>query len=57
MPEHITLLTVTTENILSISLNRPESYNAVNEAMKEGLNDALKQAEKDEGVWWIALHV
>jgi enoyl-CoA hydratase/carnithine racemase len=47
MPEHTTLLTVTTENILTITLNRPESY----EAMKKGQNDALKQAEKDEGVW------
>jgi len=49
MPEHITLLTVTTENILTITLNRPESY----EAMKKELNEAFKQAEKDEdeGAW------
>ena len=51
MPEHITLLTVTTENILTITLNRPESYNALNEAMKKELNEAFKQAEKDEGAW------
>jgi 2-(1,2-epoxy-1,2-dihydrophenyl)acetyl-CoA isomerase len=55
MSEHTTLLTITTENILTITLNRPESYNALNEAMKKELNDAFKQAEKDENVRCIVL--
>lgn len=29
MPEYTTLLTITTENVLTITLNRPESYNAL----------------------------
>jgi 2-(1,2-epoxy-1,2-dihydrophenyl)acetyl-CoA isomerase len=55
MPEYTTLLTVTTEYILTITLNRPESYNALNEAMKKELNEAFKQAEKDENVRCIVL--
>lgn len=55
MPEYTTLLTLTTENILTITLNRPESYNALNEAMKKELNEAFKQAEKDEDVRCIVL--
>lgn len=55
MPEYTTLLTITTENILTITLNRPESYNALNEAMKKELNEAFKQAEKDQNVRCIVL--
>ncbi len=55
MPEYSTLLTKTTENIRTITLNRPESYNALNEAMKKELNEAFKQAEKDENVRCIIL--
>ncbi len=55
MHEYTTLLITTTENILTIILNRPESYNALNEAMKGELNEAFKQAEKDENVRCIIL--
>jgi 2-(1,2-epoxy-1,2-dihydrophenyl)acetyl-CoA isomerase len=55
MPEYTTLHTITTENILTITLNRPESYNALNEVMKKELNEAFKQAEKDENVRCIVL--
>jgi 2-(1,2-epoxy-1,2-dihydrophenyl)acetyl-CoA isomerase len=50
MPDYQTLLYSVTNNILTITLNRPESYNALNEAMKKELNDALKEAEKDKSV-------
>jgi 2-(1,2-epoxy-1,2-dihydrophenyl)acetyl-CoA isomerase len=55
MPEYTTLLTITSDNILTITLNRPESYNAVNEAMKRELNDAFKEAERNEHVRCIVL--
>ncbi len=55
MPEYTTLLTETTENIFTITLNRPESYNALNEAMKKELNEAFTLAEKDENVRCIVL--
>lgn len=55
MPTHTTILYTITGNILSITLNRPESYNALNEAMKKELHEAFKQAEKDENVRCIIL--
>src|SRR5712692_2878744 len=45
-----TILTALTEGVLTITLNRPEAYNAFNEQMKKELNDALKEAEKDPAV-------
>lgn len=55
MATYQTLLSATSNNILTITLNRPESYNALNDAMKRELNDAFRQAEKDESVRCIVL--
>ena len=38
----------TTDGITTISLNRPEVYNALNDEITYELQDAFKQAEKDE---------
>lgn len=50
-----TILYSITENVLTISFNRPESYNAVNEQMKIELLDAFRKAEKDSAVRCIVL--
>ncbi len=50
MPNYTALLYSIQNNVLTITLNRPEVYNALNEAMKKELNDALKEAEKDPEV-------
>lgn len=50
MPSYQTVIYNLTENICTITLNRPEVYNAFNEPMKTELNDALKEAEKDRSV-------
>lgn len=50
MPTYSTLLYTLHNNILTITLNRPEVYNALNEGMKKELNDALKAAENDPNV-------
>jgi 2-(1,2-epoxy-1,2-dihydrophenyl)acetyl-CoA isomerase len=55
MATYSTILCTITNSVLTITLNRPESYNAVNEAMKKELNDVFKQAEKDEAVRCIVL--
>ncbi len=55
MPEYQTLLFSVHDSILTITLNRPESYNALNEAMKRELNDALREAEKDQDVRCVVL--
>lgn len=43
------------DTVLTISLNRPDVFNAVNEQMKKELFDALKQAEQDASVRCIVL--
>ncbi|MGA7161299.1 MAG: enoyl-CoA hydratase-related protein [Bacteroidota bacterium] len=55
MTNYNTLLASTVNSVLTITLNRPESYNALNEGMKKELNDAFKQAEKDDSVRCIVL--
>jgi 2-(1,2-epoxy-1,2-dihydrophenyl)acetyl-CoA isomerase len=55
MPEFQTLLYTVTDQVLTITLNRPEVFNAINEQMKKELNDALKEAEKDPAVRCIVL--
>jgi 2-(1,2-epoxy-1,2-dihydrophenyl)acetyl-CoA isomerase len=55
MPQYQTLLYSITNNVLTLTLNRPEVYNALNEQMKKELNDALKEAEKDPNVRCIVL--
>ncbi len=47
MPTFQTLLYQITDGVCTITLNRPDVYNAFNEQMKKELNDALKEAEKD----------
>jgi hypothetical protein len=41
--------------LFTITLNRPEVHNALNEQMKEELNDALKEAETDAGARCVVL--
>lgn len=55
MPEYQTLLYALAEDVLTITMNRPEVYNAFNEQMKKELNDAFKEAEKDPGVRCLVL--
>ncbi len=55
MPPFETLLTDLRDGVLTITLNRPEVYNALNEAMKKELNDAFKDAEKNPDVRCIVL--
>jgi 2-(1,2-epoxy-1,2-dihydrophenyl)acetyl-CoA isomerase len=50
-----TLLCTREEGVLTITLNRPESYNAFNEAMKEELNNAFRDAARDPAVRCIVL--
>jgi 2-(1,2-epoxy-1,2-dihydrophenyl)acetyl-CoA isomerase len=44
-----------TDAVLTITLHRPEVYNALNEQMKKELNDAFKEAERDASVRCIVL--
>ena len=50
-----TILYELTNGILTITLNRPESYNACNEQLTTDLQTALKSAEKDNSVRVIIL--
>ncbi|TLY29200.1 MAG: 2-(1,2-epoxy-1,2-dihydrophenyl)acetyl-CoA isomerase [Ignavibacteria bacterium] len=47
MPSFQTLLYNVTDGVCTITLNRPEVYNAFNEKMKEEFNDALREAGRD----------
>ena len=55
MPPYQTLLYVVQDGILTVTMNRPEVYNALNEQMKKELNDAFREAEKDPAVRCIVL--
>jgi len=55
MANHSMLLTSMSNSVFTITLNRPESYNALNETMKKELNDSFKQAEKDDSARCIVL--
>ena len=50
-----TLMYERTDGVLTITMNRPEVYNAINEQMKNELNDAFREAEKDPNVRCIVL--
>ena len=50
-----TILYSVKDGICTITLNRPEVYNALNEQMKGELNAALKEAEKDPSARCIVL--
>jgi 2-(1,2-epoxy-1,2-dihydrophenyl)acetyl-CoA isomerase len=54
-PSFTTLLCAADGGVLTITLNRPKSYNAFNEAMKEELASALRDASHDPGVRCIVL--
>ena len=55
MPGYDTLLYDLQNSILTITMNRPEVYNALNEMMKKELNDAFREAEKDPAVRCVVL--
>ncbi len=50
-----TILSELSNNICTITLNRPDVFNAANEQMKKELLDALRQAEKDPAARCIVL--
>ncbi|MGB3619262.1 MAG: enoyl-CoA hydratase-related protein, partial [Catalinimonas sp.] len=41
--------------VLTITLNRPEVYNAINDALSYELQDAFKQAKRDDAVRVVVL--
>lgn len=55
MPDFQTVLYQLTDGVLTITMNRPDVYNAFNEQMKKDMNDALKEAEKDAAVRCIVI--
>lgn len=50
MPDFQTILTDLSEGIFTITLNRPEVYNAFNEQMTTDLQAALKEAAKNDEI-------
>jgi len=55
MADYATILYAVEAGVLVITMNRPESYNAINEQMKRELNNAFREAEKDPAVRCIVL--
>jgi 2-(1,2-epoxy-1,2-dihydrophenyl)acetyl-CoA isomerase len=55
MPNYQTVLYQIDSGVCTITLNRPDVYNAFNEQMKKDLTDALKEAERDPAVRCIVL--
>ncbi|MDB5077284.1 MAG: 2-(1,2-epoxy,2-dihydrophenyl)acetyl-CoA isomerase [Chloroflexi bacterium] len=53
--EYQAVLTDRREGILTLTLNRPESYNALNAVVKHELMDALKNAVRDNSVRCVVL--
>ena len=54
-PDYETILYEKKDNVLVITLNRPERYNAINIQMNADLKDALKVAKEDPGVRVIVI--
>ena len=50
-----TLLTDIADDVFTLTFNRPEVLNAFNDQMAEEVQDALKKAERDEGVRCLVL--
>src|SRR3990172_9254465 len=50
MPDYTTLLYSLTNGVAEITLNRPDSLNAFNDALAAEMQDALKIAERDANV-------
>ncbi len=44
------ILTAKENSIFTITLNRPEKRNALNDALINNLKDALREADKDENL-------
>ncbi len=55
MAEFTVITYVVADGVATITLNRPESYNAFNEALTTDLQEALKQAEGDAAVRCVVL--
>jgi len=55
MPEFRTLLYDLRDGVLTVTMNRPDVFNAFNEQMKRDLNDAFKEAEENPDVRCIVL--
>ncbi len=53
--DYETIIYEKTDNIATITLNRPDVLNAINEKMGKELNDALRDADKDLGVRCLIL--
>ena len=51
----LTVLYRKDDHIATITLNRPEVRNAVDEAMAASLDEAIHQAEKDDEVWVVVI--
>ena len=50
MPDYTTILTALSDGIFTITLNRPEVYNAFNEQLTTDLLDAFKEAAKNDAI-------
>ena len=55
MPTYQTLLYELREGVLTITMNRPDVFNAFNEQMKKEMNEAFKEADRDSAVRCIVL--
>jgi 2-(1,2-epoxy-1,2-dihydrophenyl)acetyl-CoA isomerase len=55
MPESDHLLTDLTDGILTLTLNQPDKLNALSLAMREGLDRAIRQAERDASTRVVVL--
>ncbi len=55
MPNFQTLIYQISDGVLTITMNRPEVFNAFNELMKKEINDAFKEAERDPNARCIVL--
>ena len=55
MPEFQTILTDLNEGVFTITLNRPDVYNAFNEQLTTELLSAFKLAAKDEAIRVVVL--
>jgi 2-(1,2-epoxy-1,2-dihydrophenyl)acetyl-CoA isomerase len=55
LPDMQTILTSTDQGVLTITLNRPETYNALNKTLKQELLMVLKSAARDAQVRCVVL--
>jgi 2-(1,2-epoxy-1,2-dihydrophenyl)acetyl-CoA isomerase len=55
MPQYASLLVDLSDGVFTLTLNRPDKLNALNDAMAAEIQAALKQAERDEAVRCLVL--